>query len=557
METELSATRRALLHRRIGEAIEQLHGDHLDPWVDDLARHFAEAGQHEVERAVGYAVRAGEQAISRLAYEEAVLLLSRAVTLRRLADPVDHAQLATLELALAAAEADAGRWEAARRSYARAATAARAAGDGATFARAALGHSGGTWEQYGREDAESVGLIEEALERLAPGDSRLRSQALAQLAVLLYYRTSASWEELLTAADEAVAIARRLGDAEALVAALGAAQYARWRPGMAEDRLAIADELIEVTEARTSLVDAAEAHLWRVVALLELCRLDDAEPDLARYGEIAEQLQQYQLLVHRDAVRAMRALLTGDYEGGAQAAEGVLEWGRRAEAHGSAPMPMLLQYYGVETLALLNERDELGRLAAHFEQMVREIGALPGWRTPLAWAYVQSGRSDEARAELERLSVDGFAVFPRDANFLPALAIISHAIGELGDAALAARAEPLLEPYRHSWVVMGPGVSTLGPVAYSLGLLQLAQDRPEDASAAFELALERSMRMRARPYVARSRAGMAEALRRRGWPGDADRARELADLAAADADELGMTRLLRELEGCTSPSADG
>ena len=53
--------------------------------------------------------------------------------------------------------------------------------------------------------------------------------------------------------------------------------------------------------------------------------------------------------------------------------------------------------------------------------------------------------------------------------------------------------------------------------------------------------------MGARPYVARSRAGLAEALRRRGGRGDAARAEELSGLAAADAHELGMIRLQREL----------
>jgi hypothetical protein len=123
----------------------------------------------------------------------------------------------------------------------------------------------------------------------------------------------------------------------------------------------------------------------------------------------------------------------------------------------------------------------------------------------------------------------------------------AHAIGELGDAALAARAAPLLEPFAGFWVVFGIGVSTLGPVAYSLGVLQLLQDRAADAVTTFELALERSTRMRARPYVARSRAGLAEALRRRAGRGDAARADELSALAATDARRLGMSRLQREL----------
>jgi hypothetical protein len=208
---------------------------------------------------------------------------------------------------------------------------------------------------------------------------------------------------------------------------------------------------------------------------------------------------------------------------------------------------MMLRAYAVLMIALLNERDELGRIVPEIQQMMGDMGALPGWRAGLAWAQVQAARPELGRAELEELSRDGFAALPRDSTFLPTMAMAAHAIGELGDPALAARAEPLLEPFPEFWVVFGIGVSTLGPVAYSLAVLQLVQDRAADAATTFELALERSTRMRARPYAARSRAGLAGALRRRGEPGDAARADELAALAAADARELGMTRLQREL----------
>ena len=203
------------------------------------------------------------------------------------------------------------------------------------------------------------------------------------------------------------AIARRLDDPEALVPALIAAQWARWRPGRAEERLPIADEQIALSDARGARLWAAEAHLWRLGALLELCRLDEAEQHIARHAEIAEEPQQYQHLLLRDALRAMRALLAGDYAAGAAAAEEMLEWGARAEAHGSEPVPMLSQNYGVQMVAILNERDELGALVPQAEQMVREIGALPGWRAVLAWAYVQAGRAGDARGSWRRSARTG------------------------------------------------------------------------------------------------------------------------------------------------------
>src|SRR5206468_1427912 len=64
----LTATRRARLHRRVGEAIEQ--SPDADAQVGALARHFCEAG--EVAKASLYAGRAGRNAIDTLAFEEAV-----------------------------------------------------------------------------------------------------------------------------------------------------------------------------------------------------------------------------------------------------------------------------------------------------------------------------------------------------------------------------------------------------------------------------------------------------------------------------------------------------
>ena len=130
------------------------------------------------------------------------------------------------------------------------------------------------------------------------------------------------------------------------------------------------------------------------------------------------------------------------------------------------------------------------------------------------------------------------------------MAQVAHVIAELGDAELAERAEPELAPFTAFWVVLGPSAMTLGPVAYSVGALRLLQDRPADAADAFMAAIERSRAMRARPYEARSQAGLAEALRRSGNQGRAD---ELAAQAATTAREIGMARLQRELATAASP----
>ncbi|HYN98959.1 MAG TPA: AAA family ATPase, partial [Actinomycetota bacterium] len=78
---ELTATRRARLHARVGEAIDATYGD--DPaHALELANHFFQAAPAVgADRAIPLALRAAEVAYSRLAYEQAEEQLHRALDL--------------------------------------------------------------------------------------------------------------------------------------------------------------------------------------------------------------------------------------------------------------------------------------------------------------------------------------------------------------------------------------------------------------------------------------------------------------------------------------------
>jgi len=371
----------------------------------------------------------------------------------------------------------------------------------------------------------------------------MRAQVLARIAVHRSFLAQVAEADVRAIADEAVAMARRIGRAQPLAAALTGALHARWRPGRAADRLELAAELIELTEAHDRITCAADAHIWRACALLELGRLDEADAHFVRHAELATISQQPALLLHRDGVRAMRSALEGDYERGARIARQMFERGEREEAEGRLLAPIHAQWHGANMLSLLNERGELGPHAPFFERLAQQITP-PGWRPALGWAHLQAGRPELARELIGEMSAGGFASTPRDSNFVARLGQAAQVVAELGDARLAARLEPLLAPLSAFWVVLGPAATTLGPIAYSVGALQLLLDRPVDAVASFELAIERSKAMRARPYEARSQAGLAAALRRLG---EDERASGLAERAAATAAELGMTRLQREL----------
>ncbi len=75
----LGAAQRRSLHRKIGELLEELYGEHTNDIVLQLARHFEEAGLWE--KAVDYRLRAGEQARTLYACEDAIEHLERALVL--------------------------------------------------------------------------------------------------------------------------------------------------------------------------------------------------------------------------------------------------------------------------------------------------------------------------------------------------------------------------------------------------------------------------------------------------------------------------------------------
>jgi predicted ATPase len=73
----MSAPRRARTHRRVGEALETSGGDR---YLTSLALHFTRAaGPEDAEKAIEYAIRAGRQATTMLAHEEAAEHYSHAL----------------------------------------------------------------------------------------------------------------------------------------------------------------------------------------------------------------------------------------------------------------------------------------------------------------------------------------------------------------------------------------------------------------------------------------------------------------------------------------------
>ncbi|HME92115.1 MAG TPA: AAA family ATPase, partial [Myxococcaceae bacterium] len=78
--SDVSTPRRARLHKQIGEAMERVHRNALDPYLAELAHHYYEAATAGgAEKALECSARAGDRAISVLAYEDAAAHYARAL----------------------------------------------------------------------------------------------------------------------------------------------------------------------------------------------------------------------------------------------------------------------------------------------------------------------------------------------------------------------------------------------------------------------------------------------------------------------------------------------
>src|SRR6266511_981757 len=385
---------------------------------------------------------------------------------------------------------------AARTAYQQAGELARRLGAPELLARAALGP--GLEFTAGIVDPVEVGLLEEALVALGEADSRLRARALARLARALLFTPQVG--RRLALSEQAVQLARRLGDPATLAAVLLDRHLTIWG------------------------VERFEAAGERLAAASEVGDLAGFDADLAAAKRTAEELRQLHYHWQLPLARATRALLAGRFaEAEEQAAEG-LAIGRRA-----GDQAVELFHLGVVS-ALRFMQGRLGELVELFRDLAARYPVPPVLRTGLAAALAQAGRADQAQAEVERLAARDLAALPRDPMWSWSLATLAYACHHLGDTKHAARVRELLEPYADRMLATASvGALCLGPAAYFLGLLDLTLGQPEQAVRRFHHAATLAERLQARPITARCREGQARALLALHRPGDSQQAQALLE----------------------------
>lgn len=492
---EIPTTRRLRIHRRIAEALAE-RSERGVPCLDQLAHHSCEAAAlGDVEGAIRWSRAAAEEAFARVAYEEAATWYQRALDV---IDPHDPAQLAdrvVLAIAVGRALRAGGSVEASRAVGLSAAADARRAGRPDLLTEAALLIAGDRgWSEAGLVDDELVALLEESLETLPPGDSRLRAMAMARLGSELYFRESQSdrRHQLTSAAVEMV---RRLDDVDASVFVLGCALWGDWVPENPRERRAKALEVLDLARAGGNLFHQLTGLIWSAICEAELGNGAAFRQSLARERELARELRQPEWLwvsgVHDTAL----ALMEARFDDAQVLMDEALRIGMTLGSE------TVMQMYGIQAMAMARARGQLEVLLPTLQAMVAQFPLIPSWRCGLAYLYRDLGQPELARPLLDELAATAFQEIPRDANWTVGISLLATVCATLGDVEQSAVLYDLLLPSADFMVLAGMPADVFGSVHAPLMHLAATLDRWDDAAAHFSAAQAANERMGCRTFA--------------------------------------------------------
>lgn len=491
-----------------------------------VAAHLLRSGPEvAVDEVVAWAERAGREAVKLFAHDDAARWFGQARGLLRAADP------RALDLQLAAADAlgrsgdVAGAWS----SYEEVAALAESTGNTRALALAALGFGGGRagFEVPPLHEGQRRWL-QRALDRLGDSDDVLRSLLLSRLSITLAFDGEPARQKELAAA--AVEAARRSGDAAATVTALSSWCDAHASPDHVQDRLRVSAEMVELASSANDLELELLGLRFRIVALLEVGDRATVERAMARFAVLASRLREPRVSFYVPLFGATLSLADGRLEDAERFNGQAAEIGRQASSDNAEMLTVSQQVF----IRIVEGR--IAELEAPIRKVVSERPEVTGPRAGLALVEARLGRVESARALIDLLRNDGFGLFPFDAEWLSAMAMIAEAIVGSGHEQAARELLPMLLPYRGLFAVDGIGCAVVAPVALTAARLAAMIGDLEQADALFAQALDDCRRLGSGLLLAQAAGAWADSLAGR----DSERARELRATAEGIRQDLGL-----------------
>ncbi|WP_433161852.1 ATP-binding protein [Kribbella sp. CA-247076] len=517
VEASLTTTERMRLHQAVAAALEDDPGEH----VAAIASHHAFLAQYgDGTSARRWIVRAAEDAVQRLAYEEGVRLYRQALSTR----PLAADECCRLLIALGKAAYLAGELQ---ECCAAAVEATAVAQTPEQTAEAALVLEAVPDPTI---NATAKRLCEDALAWDA--GPALRARLLALRSHLAFYDGEQSRLDALS--SEALALARSSGDDRALADALRARQEACPGPAGRAERLDLAAEMLALAQRTSDARSEMWGEIWRLDALIESGRLAAAAEELPRLGVAVDRLGGPVAAWHHDRIAACVAQARGQYADAAALGRRGFDRMRpieRAPATG-AYFALQLAFAGH-----LSVTDEMRQFAEQpFQPPPRFVTlsllsrALLLLRTDsperAAALYRQAGPIDS-------WSLPAFFVLPAYVY----AALVCCGLGRYDDLAVLL---DRLQPFRGEHAV-GNGVAYMGPAELAIGRAAAALGRLDAAVEELTTAVGLAEAAGATGFAAEAQYHLAWTLFTRDRPGDRDRARPVATESARLADALGMT----------------
>lgn len=523
---ELSRSRRARLHHRIGETLEA----RPDVPPAELAHHFGAAAKGAAEKAIGYERLAGERALREVAAEVAVRHFRRALELLDRFGPDDRTLRCEVLLELAGAHDRAGEYAFRDERFAEAADSARHLANGELFLRAALEY-GGTLPATVDPDPRAQALLEEALERAAEEDIAARATVLARLAHWLH--TARPYPERRELSDRAVAMARAAADRRTLATVLLHRCFALDGPDDVDDALEVADEIGRIGSELGDPELTLEGLRVRLGAQFEKGERRAAAATARDMKMLAERVR------HPEFIRlaAMWDVTVASMEGSFKDAEDLaaeLDRRLRQLGHPQAQIIPVAQTFSRRWL-----QGQAAEYIPVFEALSASEPANPAWPAITAWCLAEAGAWHRAADLLRRIGPATAAEADKNYLWWAVIVGLSDAADLVGDREWAQALYELAAPYAGNNCTLGVALF-LGAADHWLGVLAAVAGRFTDAIAHLEAALARHQEMRSRPWTALTQEACATVLSMRGRAADTERAAALRQSAMRTAGELGL-----------------
>jgi len=341
---------------------------------------------------------------------------------------------------------------------------------------------------------------------------------------------------------DAVAMARRLGDAETLAMALMSRHVALLHIEYLDERVRLSDEVVALTGEHRAL--RAEALHWRLLDTCEMGASDEARRDHAELTALATELRQPLLEHLAIGWKGVFAHLAGDVVAAERIASHSFKLASRAQVgHANSYLAGMLY-------TLRRQQDRVGELLPSIDTLTDGSAGIT-WSAALALAQVETGAVEQGRAGYAQLAADGARAVPHDWFWFLAVVLLAETAVALDDAAGAHELYGLLAPHAERFVQV-IFTANWGSVQRQLGMLAAVMERFDAAEEHFRAALAANARIGAVLMTAETQVQYAALLSRRGGAGDRDRAIALAALAEQVAAPRGLHGLSRRAHALTT-----